>query len=98
MVTTVTKADLVQSVVDATGCTKGLTMQVTVCLFEAMREALAEGNRIEVRGFGIFQVKNTKAKPGARNPRTNEVVYVPARRKAHFKPSKLLREGLRKQR
>ena len=63
-------------------------------LFEAMRDALIDGNRIEIRGFGVLEVKNTKPKPAARNPRTGEIVYVPARRKTHFKPGKQLKEAL----
>ena len=63
-------------------------------LFEAMRDTLIEGNRIEIRGFGVLEVKDTKPKPAARNPRTGEVVYVPARRKTHFKPGKQLKEAL----
>ncbi|WP_040368426.1 HU family DNA-binding protein [Balneola vulgaris] len=51
--------------------------------------------RIEIRDFGVLEVKETKAKPKARNPKTNEVIYVPAHRKTHFKPSKLLKEFLR---
>lgn len=50
--------------------------------------------RIELRGFGVFEVKKTKAKPKARNPRTNETVFIPSRRKTHFKPSKRLKEVL----
>ncbi|MFH1851291.1 MAG: HU family DNA-binding protein, partial [Candidatus Neomarinimicrobiota bacterium] len=42
------------------------------------------------------EVKPTKAKPKARNPRTNEIVYVPAHRKTHFKAGKVIREQLRK--
>ena len=67
-------------------------------LFNAMRDSLIEGNRIEVRGFGVFQVKDTRPKPAARNPRTGEVIYVPARRKTHFKPGRLLKEALHKAR
>ncbi|MBR9978996.1 MAG: integration host factor subunit beta [Bacteroidetes bacterium] len=47
--------------------------------------------RLEVRDFGAFEVKVTKAKPGARNPRTGELVYVPPRRKVMFRPGKKLR-------
>lgn len=61
-----------------------------------MRKSLINGDRIEIRGFGVFQVKDTKPKPAARNPRTNEIVYVTARRKTHFKPGKLLKEALDK--
>jgi len=50
--------------------------------------------RLEVRDFGVFEVKLTKAKPRARNPKTGAKVYVPPRRKTHFKPSKLMRSFL----
>ena len=63
-------------------------------LFVAMRDSLIQGNRIEIRGFGVFQVKDTRPKPAARNPRTGEIIYVPARRKTHFKPGRLLKEAL----
>ena len=53
--------------------------------------------RIELRNFGIFEVKPTRAKPRARNPRTNEEVYVPARRKIHFKPGKIIRQELQQE-
>jgi nucleoid DNA-binding protein len=65
-------------------------------MFAAMRDSLIQGDRIEIRGFGVFQVKETKPKPAARNPRTGEIIYVPARKKTHFKPGKLLREELHK--
>ena len=52
--------------------------------------------RIELRNFGIFEVKPTRAKPRARNPRTNEEIYVPPRRKIHFKPGKILKQYLKK--
>ena len=63
-------------------------------LFNIVREQLIEGNRIEVRGFGVLDTKATKPKPAARNPRTGEIVYVPARRKTHFKPGKELKSAL----
>ena len=52
--------------------------------------------RIELRNFGVFEVKPTKAKPKARNPRTNEEIFVPAHKKTHFKPGKILKEHLKK--
>ena len=66
---------------------------------EALRELMAEADpevRIELRDFGVFEVKKTRAKPKARNPKTNETVFIPARRKTHFKPSKKLRESLQR--
>ncbi len=53
--------------------------------------------RIELRNFGIFEVKPTKAKPRARNPRTNIEFYVPSRRKVSFKPGKIIKEVLQKE-
>ncbi len=64
------------------------------CIFTTMRDCLIAGDRIEIRGFGVFQIKDTRPKPAARNPRTGEVIYVPARRKTHFKPGKMLKEAL----
>lgn len=63
----------------------------------ALREMMVEADpevRIELRDFGVLEVKKTKAKPKARNPKTNEVVFIPSRRKTHFKPSKTLRKIL----
>jgi len=93
---TMTKKDLAQAVSESTGTTKLLAHDMVDSLFEAMRETLIVGNRIEVRGFGVLETKNTKAKPAARNPRTGEIVYVPARRKTHFKPGKELKSALHK--
>ena len=50
--------------------------------------------RIELRDFGVFEVKKTRAKPKARNPKTNETVFIPSRRKTHFKPSKRIKTVL----
>ncbi|MFA6234778.1 MAG: HU family DNA-binding protein [Bacteroidota bacterium] len=63
----------------------------------AIRELLMNADpevRLEVRDFGVFEVKLTKAKPRARNPKTGDKVYVPPRRKSHFRPSKLLKAFL----
>lgn len=66
---------------------------VITALGDLMVEADPEV-RIELRDFGVFEVKKTKAKPKARNPRTNETVFIPSRRKTHFKPSKRIKEVL----
>ncbi len=66
---------------------------VIAALGELMIEADPE-IRIELRDFGVFEVKKTKAKPKARNPKTNETVFIPSRRKTHFKPSKRLKQVL----
>ena len=93
---TTTKKDLAVEVAKGTDCKKSLASKMVDSIFKAMRESLIAGDRIEIRGFGVFQVKDTKPKPAARNPRTGEIIYVPARRKTHFKPGKLLKEALHK--
>ena len=96
MAQTITKRDLAQAIAESTGTKQTTALEAVDCLFEAMREQLIEGNRIEIRGFGAFTVKDTKAKPAARNPKTGEMIYVPARRKTHFKPGRVLKEALHK--
>jgi len=60
-------------------------------LLETMTRALASGHRIELRGFGSFSVTQRLPRTG-RNPKTGESVQVPAKRVAHFKAGKELRE------
>ena len=93
---TITKRDIAVKVSEKTGCKKNLAIKLVDTVFATMRETMIAGNRIEIRGFGIFEVKNTRPKPAARNPRTGEIIYVPARRKTHFKPGKLLKDALHK--
>ncbi len=91
---TTTKKMLVNYVARDTGCPQLLAMKAVDCVFISMRESLTDGNRIEIRGFGVIEVKDAKAKPAARNPHTGEIIYVPARRKTHFKPGKMLKKAL----
>ena len=67
---------------------------IVECVLSSIRTMLMTADpevRLEVRDFGVFEVKLAKAKPRARNPKTGQKVYVPPRRKTHFKPSKLLK-------
>ena len=91
---TITKKELALLVSEHASCKKNVAAKMVDSLFSAMRDSLIEGNRIEIRGFGVFQVKDPRPKPAARNPRTGEIIYVPARRKTHFKPGRLLKEAL----
>ena len=91
---TVTKKDLALEVARMMGCKKRLAAKLVDSLFRAMGQSLVEGRKIEIRGFGVFEVKATKPKPAARNPRTGQIIYVPARRKTHFRPGKGLKQEL----
>ena len=62
-------------------------------IFEEIADALAVGNRVELRGFGAFSTRGRDARQG-RNPRTGESVDVPAKRVPYFKPGKEMRERL----
>ena len=95
---TYTRKDVAKKTAEKLGQKILQTEETVDAMFTVLREMMSgdESNiRIEVRNFGVFEVKPTKAKPRARNPRTNEEVFVPARRKTRFKPGKLLREVLK---
>ena len=91
---TITKADLAKILSDEIDCKNTMAKQAVDVLFETLADAIIEGERIEIRGFGSWDVKRTNARPRARNPRTGEEVYVPARRKVGFTPGKILRDAL----
>ena len=88
---TVTKAVMAKYLADDMGYPRTRALEAVDVLFEAMAESICEGKRIEIRGFGSWEVKETKAKTQARNPSTGETVFVPARRKVMFKPGKILK-------
>jgi integration host factor subunit beta len=62
-------------------------------IFESMADALAQGEGIEIRGFGSFKVKNREEREG-RNPKTGESVHIPAKKWPHFKIGKELYERI----
>jgi integration host factor subunit beta len=96
-VKTLTRRDIAKKIAELKNLKPEDTLEWVESVFIAVRELLKTADpeiRIEIRTFGIFEVKMTKEKPQARNPRTGEIVVVPARRKTHFKPSKFLKEFL----
>jgi DNA-binding protein HU-beta len=85
----VIKLDIISEVVNKTGITKTKAEQAVETVFEAMKRALAHGDRIELRGFGVFSVRPRKTGIG-RNPRTGAEVNIPPGRAVRFKPGKEL--------
>ncbi len=87
-----TKADLVEKVADVVGpgVTKRECGRLVEAFLDAVKDALARGDRIELRGFGVFKVRHRKARTG-RNPKTGEPVEVPSRDVPVFEPSRHLR-------
>ena len=95
---TYTRKDVAKKTAEKLGQKIYQVEEIVEGVFTVLREMMSGDEssiRIEVRNFGSLEVKPTKAKPRARNPRTNEEVFVPARRKTRFRPGKLLREVLK---
>ncbi|PLX28633.1 MAG: DNA-binding protein [Ignavibacteria bacterium] len=94
---TLTRKDIARRVADQLSVKVQDADNIVDTVLSSIRELLMTADpeiRLEVRDFGVFEVKLTKAKPRARNPKTGDKVYVPPRRKTHFKPSKLLKSFL----
>jgi integration host factor subunit beta len=86
-----TKSDLINAVAEQTNVTRIRADAVVNCVFDAMTDALKNGEGIEVRGFGSFTVRQYKPYDG-RNPRTGAQVHVSAKRLPFFKVGKELKE------
>ena len=85
----VIKLDIINQVVNKTGITKTKAEMAVETVFESMKKALAQGDRIELRGFGVFNVRPRKTGIG-RNPRTGAEVSIPPGKAVRFKPGKEL--------
>jgi len=85
----VIKLDIINEVVNKTGITKTKAEMAVETVFESMKKALALGDRIELRGFGVFNVRPRKTGIG-RNPRTGAEVSIPPGKAVRFKPGKEL--------
>lgn len=88
-----TKQQLVEAVATKSGRSKAEVEGVVEAVFETIAETLSANERVDVRGFGSFVVKEKKARQG-RNPRTGETISIAAKRDAGFKPGKELAEKL----
>jgi DNA-binding protein HU-beta len=89
-----TKAELVAEVAKQAGITKKEADAALKAAVSAIGKALKKGDRIAIPCLGIFTVKKRAARKG-RNPRTGQVIQIPARKVVAFKPAKELREGIR---
>lgn len=86
-----TKADLVEIVARQAEMTKKDVEQLVEIIFDSIVSTLNKGEKIELRGFGSFRVRERDARKG-RNPKTGAPVDIPAKRVAYFKPGKDLKE------
>ena len=85
------KTELIAAAAENSGMTKKDTERVINAAIDAIAAELAKGNRVQLSGFGIFEVKHREARVG-RNPRTKEAIEIPASRTPVFKPSKALKD------
>ncbi len=81
------KLDIIQDVVNRTGISRRMAATAVETVFDAMKRALSSGERIELRGFGIFSVRPRKLGIG-RNPRTGTAVALALGKAVRFKPGK----------
>jgi nucleoid DNA-binding protein len=90
----VTKKEIVKEISDAIGLTQLKTKEIVQKTFDAIVKTLVEDGRIELRNFGVFEVKKRAARK-ARNPRTGEKVFVAEKYVVTFKPGKEMEEKVR---
>jgi len=90
----VTKKEIVKQISDRIGLTQLKTKEIVQQTFDAIVDTLLEAGRIELRNFGVFEVKQRKARK-ARNPRTGDKVDVPPKNVVTFKPGKEMEERVR---
>jgi integration host factor subunit beta len=89
-----TRSVLIEKVTEKVeGLTKKQVESIIDTIFEGMKDALAHGEKIEIRGFGNFRLKTREGKT-ARNPKTGEKVQVPSKRAIHFKVGKPFHDAL----
>lgn len=86
-----TKGELIDVIAQREGFNQRKAEIVVNTIFDAMRDALKSGDRVEIRGFGSFEVRHYDAYRG-RNPKTGEEVFVAAKKAPFFKTGKELRE------
>ena len=89
------KTELVAAAAEQTGMTKKDTEKALNAAFDVIASALSKGEKVQVSGFGIFEVKEREARMG-RNPRTGEAMEIAASRTPTFKASKTLKDALDK--
>jgi integration host factor subunit beta len=90
----VTKKEIVRTISEEIGLTQLKTKEIVQKTFDAIVEALVEERRIELRNFGVFEVKR-RAPRKARNPRTGDKVFVPEKFVVTFKPGKEMEQRVR---
>ena len=93
--TTVSKADLVQRVAESTSMKKRDVKDVMDAMLDQISVSLDKGSKVQLTGFGTFEVRKRKARTGVK-PGTTEKIKIPASKYPAFKPGKGLKDSVRK--
>ncbi|WP_274364503.1 HU family DNA-binding protein [Paenibacillus thermotolerans] len=88
------KSELVTKVAEATNMSKKDVTAVVESVFDSIAEALQNGDKVQLVGFGNFEVRERTARKG-RNPQTGEEIDIPASKIPAFKPGKALKDGIK---
>lgn len=88
------KADLVNSVAEATELSKKDATKAVEAVFASIQETLAKGDKVQLIGFGNFEVRDRAARKG-RNPQTGKEIQIPASKVPAFKPGKALKDAVK---
>lgn len=88
-----TKAELVAAVADKSGLDRKQSEKAVAAIFDTIKKALIEGDKVQVIGFGTFENRTRSARKG-RNPRTGEEIDIPASKLPSFKAGKGLKEAV----
>ena len=89
------KTDLIAIAAEKAGMTKKDTERILNTAIDAITDSLVKGEKVQLSGFGTFEIKEREARIG-RNPRTGEAVEIPATRVPDFKASKALKDSVAK--
>ena len=89
------KTELIAACAESTGMSKKDSERALNAAIDAITAALVKGEKVQISGFGIFEVKKREARVG-RNPRTKEAIEIPASNAPVFKPSKALKDTVSK--
>ena len=87
------KTELVANVADKTGTTKREAEKAVNAVFAALQQAMVEGDKVQLIGFGTFEVKERAARTG-RNPRSGAMIEIPASKNPVFKAGKALKDAV----
>ena len=90
-----TKNELTAVVAERTGITKKDAEKILSITFDTITTELAQGQKVQIAGFGVFETKDREARPG-RNPLTGENIQIPASRNPVFKAGKALKDAVNK--